>query len=228
MSQCQKRRVANRTAIIGIAVAALLTFGTCRKGSSRVGAASACIADSIGTLHLVLSARCANEELLCRAKCTFGSSASCLGLAYEAEKDPTKGDQAVRFYRRACLFGAANACTNYAAGIWARTHSDNELICARRLFEKACAVKEPFACGMVGRLMLEDATPGALLGGRKYLESACTEVGGFSCRVLAMKLESGILGTYEPGKIRALLKRACETGDLDACGEPATAAETFH
>ena len=32
---------------------------------------------------------------------------------------------------------------------------DDELACARRTFEKACSADEPFACGTVGRMMLE-------------------------------------------------------------------------
>ena len=99
---------------------------------------------------------------------------------------------------------------------------------ARRIFEKSCAAKEPFACGMVGRLMLESTKPPPTAEGRKYLEKACADVGGFPCRVLAKHLESGRLGAYDPATIRTLLAQACVGGDPDACGEPATAAETFH
>jgi hypothetical protein len=143
------------------------------------------------------------------------------------ERNPEKADDAVQLYRRACVLGAANGCTNYAASIWAGKHSDDQLACAQRTFEKACAAKEPFACGMVGRLMIESDSPD-FSGGRKYLEGACDRVGGFPCRVLAKHLESGKLGPYEPGLIRKLLARACADGDPDACGDPATAAETFH
>jgi TPR repeat protein len=161
-------------------------------------------------------------------KCMAGDSASCLGLAYEVEKDPKKEEEAVRLYRRACLLGAANGCTNYAASVWAGTHTDSELACARRTFEKSCGAKEPFACGMVGRVLIENTSPPSLAEGRKYLARACNEVGGFPCRVLAKHLESGKLGSYEPGSIRTLLQKACADGDPDACGEPATASQTFH
>jgi TPR repeat protein len=137
-------------------------------------------------------------------------------------------DETNRLYRRACLLGVANACTNYAAAIWAKNPAAAELTCARRIFEKACAASEPFACGMVGRVMLESTTPPPLAEGRKYLEDACNGVGGFPCRVLARHLESGKLGDYDPQRIRALLKQACDGGDPDACGEHATARETFH
>jgi TPR repeat protein len=148
-------------------------------------------------------------------------------MAYAAEKDPQNAAEAVRLYQRACLLGEANACTNYAASIWANDPSDEQLTCARRTFEKACAAKEPFACGMVGRIMFASATPPQFAEVRRYLEAACDEVNGFPCRVLAKHLESGKLGEYQPGLIRSLLARACAAGDPDACGEPATASETF-
>ena len=136
--------------------------------------------------------------------------------------------ESARLYRRACLLGAANACTNYAAGIWPGQNTEGQLACARRTFEKACAAKEPFACGMVGRVMLESVNPPAYAEGRRYLEAACEEHGGFACRVLAKHLESGKLGDYRPELVRTLLARACARGDPDACGEPRTASGTFH
>ena len=81
---------------------------------------------------------------------------------------------------------------------------------------------------MVGRILLESTTPPSFAEGRKYLQQACDDLGGFPCRVLAKHLESGKLGHYDPGVIRTLLTRACAGGDPDACGEPATAAATFH
>ena len=216
----------SRFLVATIAVSVAFLAGACRKGSSAdVG--SACIADSIGTLHHMPIPSCRDDAWICRAKCGVGDAAACLSLAYQAE-EANKQDEAVRLYRQACLGGEANACTNYAAHIWSGKHTKNELNCAGKIFEKSCAAKEPFACGMVGRLMIEDATPPAYSEGRRYLEAACEQVGGFPCRVLAKHLESGKLGEYEPGKIRALLKKACDDGDPDACGNPATAAETFH
>jgi TPR repeat protein len=135
--------------------------------------------------------------------------------------------EAAHLFERACTLGAANGCTNYAARIWANEHSEEQLACARRTFEKACAAREPFACGMVGRLMLESTTPPPFAQGRKYLEDACNDLGGFPCRVLAKHLESGHLGDYSPELIRILLSRACAGGDPDACGDPKTASETF-
>jgi hypothetical protein len=47
------------------------------------------------------------------------------------------------------------------------------------------------------------------------------------CRALALHLESGELGPVDSKRIVELLARACETGDEDACGNHATAADTF-
>jgi hypothetical protein len=212
---------------LAVVIAMLMMVSGCSR--PRHAAGLRCVADSVAVLQRPASVpSCARNELPCRLKCMAGNSASCLGLAYEAEKDPTQKDETVRLFRRACLLGAANACTNYAASIWAAPHAESELTCARRTFEKACSAKEPYACGMVGRLMIENASPPAFAEGRKYLEHACEDVGGFPCRVLARHLESGKLGRYERGSIHVLLRKACADGDDDACGEPATASETFH
>ena len=216
-------------ASVVIAIMASFMAVGCNRATPASDSGAACVADSVGTLRLFSTIpTCATDDWTCRARCMAGDAKSCLGLASAAERDPLMIEEADRFYRRACLLGAANACTNYAAGLWANKHSARQLTCARRVFEKACAAKEPFACGMVGRVMLESTTPPTLAEGRAYLENACNKVGGFPCRVLAKHLESGKLGSYPPGLIRTLLSRACAGGDPDACGGPATASETFH
>lgn len=198
--------------------------------SDAVSIGQVCIADSIGTLRLLGKLPICNaDESSCRDACLAGDALSCLSKAYIAQKKELPGDEAILFFHRSCLLGSAHGCTNYAASIWANPHTDAQLTCARRTFEKACSAKEPFACGMIGRLMLEGpTTTEQVKEGRKYLEAACDGLEGFPCRVLAKHLESGKLGDYDPKIIRTLLKRACEGGDPDGCGEPPTAAETFH
>jgi hypothetical protein len=225
--------VFRRAAMIGVlVVAATRLFGGCGEttsGTDSVLADRACAPDSVRTLHLLPTVPvCTADDWMCSAKCRVGDAGSCLAMAYAMQKDSKRHGESARLYRRACLLGAANACTNYAAGIWVEQDSEGQLACARRTFEKACAAKEPFACGMVGRVMLESANPPAYAEGRRYLEAACEEHGGFSCRVLAKHLESGKLGDYRPELVRTLLARACARGDPDACGEPKTASETFH
>jgi TPR repeat protein len=189
---------------------------------------TSCVADSLGDLRILSSVpNCASGDWLCRTKCLLGDGPSCLGLAYAAEKSPDTHDKARGLYMRACVMGEANACTNYAASIWVGDSSQEQLACAQYTFEKACAAKEPFACGMVGRMMLESKTSPPYAEGRRYLETACDQVGGFSCRVLAKHLESGKLGEYQPELIHRLLSRACASGDPDACGTHVTASDTF-
>jgi len=185
------------------------------------------VADSIGSLELVSSVpKCASGKFVCEVKCRLGDAKACLGLAYVVEG--SSEEEARGLYRRACLGGVANACTNYAASLWVGELSEPQLACIRRTFEKACAVKEQFACGMVARVMLESVEAPDYAAGRRVLEASCARVGGFSCRVLAKHLEAGHLGAYDPARIPQLLKSACAGGDVYACGSHATAAETFN
>jgi TPR repeat protein len=206
-------------------VAVVLLATTC---SPAPKTKQTCIADSIGTLKNDATVpNCAERPWLCRLNCVVEDGASCAGLAYHLEGKPETEAEALRFYRRACLLGVASGCTNYAATIWSANRTGPELPCVQRTFEKACAAKDPFACGMVGRLMLESAPSPDFAAGRKYLEQACNNVSGFPCRVLAKHLETGKLGEYDPQLIRTLLTEACNGGDPGGCGNPRSAAATF-
>lgn len=216
-----------RAAPVVIATTMLLLAG-CGQGESLDSASSdqKCVAESIKTLHRRESVPSCNADgLVCRVKCLAGDAGACLGMAYDAEKN--RDPKAESLYARSCILGEANACTNYAAHMWTGDRSDEQLPCARRTFEMACAAKEPYACGMVGRIMLESTVPVPYDDARKHLEATCESLGGFPCRVLARHLESGKLGTFPPDRVRSLLTRACSGGDLDACGNPRSAAETF-
>jgi hypothetical protein len=213
------------------AVALACGLWSCGEQRHRADAARAdraCVADEMAELHLSSSVPdCASGKLQCEVKCKLGDARACLGIAYAAE-EASPPEEVRELYRRACLLGEANACTNHAASVWAGKTTDAQVACARRTFERACAVKEQFACGMVGRVMLESGGTPDPAAARHYLQGECDQLGGFSCRVLAKHLESGRLGPYEPKAIPALLKRACDGGDVYACGNHATAAETFN
>jgi hypothetical protein len=192
--------------------------------------AHACLADSARPLTRGGSERegCTATDLGCRDACLAGDASSCYHRALELEKDETGRSEAFVLHHRACELGLAIGCTNYAAALWAGESSPDQESCARRLFTVACDVKEPFACGMLGRMMLDDAsgTEDIQLG-RSVLERSCEELGGFPCRVLAKHLESGQLGPSSAVRVQSLLLRACEGGDEDACGKHRTALETF-
>ena len=189
-----------------------------------------CIDTAIGDLRLFSSVPGCEPSLdACETSCAAGDSAQCLAAAYLIQRTADRGSEADALFRRGCLLGSANACTNYAASIWAGEATDEELACAHRIFSKACSANEHFACGMLGRLAFADAESPEEFGAvRSELEAACARVGGFSCRVLAKHLESGRLGEHSEGEVQALLVRACDTGDPDACGRPPSASETFN
>lgn len=220
-----------RFLIVGVVGAFALAASSAR-GADRAptGSPDQCIADSLGVLHGVPGPvpDCSADAQRCREACDAGDAVSCLGAGYALEMTPGRQDEARPLYRRACVLGLANACTNYAAGIWVRDHTAEQLACTQRIFEKACQAREAFACGMRARVILaESESPERREKARRDLEASCRELEGFPCRVLAKHLEAGDFGPSDPTRVRQLLEQACRSGDRDACGEPATAAETF-
>ena len=200
------------------------------EGSPHADEGPCAVAESIGEFQGTPSRLpdCGSADNACRAACRSGDAASCLSAAYTLEQEPSTAGESKSLFRRACLLGLANACTNYAARIWSGEHSDAELACAGRIFEKACAAREAFSCGMVGRLRLEAAVSSDdFARAQQHLERSCEQIGGFPCRVLAMHLEVGDFGPYPEERIPTLLEQACEGGDPDGCGNPGTATETF-
>lgn len=184
-----------------------------------------CLADRVNTLRMQLTPNCKGSS--CRQSCLEGSPSSCMVLGFWLQQEK-KPDEATRAFARACELGAGNGCTNYAAALWADAKGGSaQQACAERLFKLACDAKDAFACGMVSRLLIEDTTPPRLDEAKALLEKSCAELRGFPCRVLALHLEDGKLGTAEPARIAELLALDCEGGDPDGCGAK-TAAETFH
>ncbi|HMF41468.1 MAG TPA: hypothetical protein VKQ32_12270 [Polyangia bacterium] len=192
-----------------------------------------CIADILGELEIdaMRPAACPEKEdggPSCARACEGGDAVACYLRGGALEDAHAPGEQSTELYRRSCAFGLAIGCTNYGADLWG---ADDPVgwKCARRVLEKACAADEPWGCGMYGRMVIDADGAGAIERGRgrAILERACNEVGSFSCRALALELESGRLGPYKRPRIRKLLARACETGDEKSCGAPKSAAATF-
>ena len=184
------------------------------KGASGGGA---CLADRLGALDATWKERggCAAEPDECRRSCENGDVSSCMTGAPLLEKHATA------MFERACELGAAKGCTGYANGL----RASGETGCAAEVFKKACAAADGEACGMLGRVLIEDLQ--RYDEGRQSLESACTKVKGFSCRVLALHLESGKLGEYPTWRVAELLGQACAGGDVKGCGSPPDATGTF-
>jgi TPR repeat protein len=192
--------------------------------------AKGCVADKLGTLtdYGGQSPECKDvASVRCSQACAGRDARACYDLAMATEHDEAGDAEAEKMFRRACEMGMAIGCTNYAAVLWGRGEN---LGCARRIFEKACAANETWGCGMLGRMLITDEASGKaeLARGREILERGCDSLGGFSCRALAMELEGGKLGPYKPARIRKLLARACTTGDSDGCRRSKSASATTH
>jgi TPR repeat protein len=152
-----------------------------------------------------------------------------MSRAYFIQRDPEQEAEATRLFGRACSLGLAIGCTNYGAGLWLNHQpaSDADTACARRLFDRSCAAREQFGCGMAGRMMAADAkTPEQKQAARRWFDRTCTDLGAMSCRMYAHHLERGDLGDFDQATVHALMQRACDTGDEDACGHD-NATETF-
>jgi hypothetical protein len=186
------------------------------------GSAGDCVVDKIAaTLALTADGRsdCTPGDDACKRECDGGNAAACYGRAAAVQNDPARNAEAGTLFGRACQLGHAMACTNYAAGLWLRDGATPEnAICARKIFDKACAIKEPFACGMVGRMAVAAAKNDAdRAAARVYFEKTCEAIGGPPCKMLASYLRTNQLGAFDPAILPALLQRACDGGDSSAC-----------
>ncbi|MEO8702057.1 MAG: hypothetical protein ABI867_18585 [Kofleriaceae bacterium] len=186
---------------------------------TELAAPTGCVADRVGTLMLGGDERTdctGGDDDPCTAACEQGNAAACFyrATAIQSQREA----DAVALFGRSCELGHALGCTNYAASTWVRNDDAVVNDCVRRIFEKACAVKEGFACGMIGRMMIALAKDAAEVErGRAYLEKTCSMLAGPSCKMLANHLQGAGSGAADPAKIKALLARACEGGDPSAC-----------
>ena len=190
-----------------------------------------CLADKLGALELGPKSRpsCRTDSEECIDACEDGDGWSCWARATRLESDEQTKAEARLLYRRACRLGIASGCTNYAAHLWIDAESPAEVHCAIDIFAKACDARDAWGCGMHGRLLVDRSVDEkGREQGRVILEKSCEAMKAFPCRVLALELEKDRLGPYDPARIQALLALACEGGDEDACGDHASAAETFH
>ena len=189
-----------------------------------------CLARGLGTLRAgeLPSTDCGDDGTSCEQACAGGDAVACFEHALALQGDPATRDKAGAAFAKSCELGLAIGCTNHAAELW-RSDRPADLRCAQQIFEKSCDAGETWGCGMLGRMLIDDddAGPDQLEKGRTVLEDACDELGGFSCRALALELEGGKLGRVKRTKIRKLLARACATNDDDSCGTPRSASATF-
>lgn len=212
-------------ACVGLAAPACPT----RPPQASAAPSPSCLAERTRTLEVADAVRdCADDGADCDAACREGDAEACYARGVQLQlRRPSGSESAVmELYERACTLGSAIGCTNFAAGIWMNDPGERDAACALAIFERTCEAGDHFGCGMVGRVRAE-----RLASERDaiatFLSSRCNEIGGFACRVLAVHIEKGDLRAAQPASIAELLERACRGGDAEACGAPATAAETF-
>jgi TPR repeat protein len=186
-----------------------------------------CLADDVGVLRSPERMDTSCLEASCKQACDAGNADGCMMQAYELQRTEAD-DEAQALFGRACKLGLAIGCTNFGANLFIAAKSKAEAACPKRLFEKACAVRESFGCGMVGRLLANWATTDdERTDARLHFERVCHDLGSVTCRMYALHIENGDLPPADPERVKDLLRRACDTGDDDACDHE-TAGETFH
>jgi uncharacterized protein len=203
----------------------------CERAEPRLASsAQPCLADSMRdmTPHWTTHPECELDEETCRKACRDGDRSSCFHLGIFVERTKTRGSEARALYKRACELGLSLGCVNYGAGMWLESNTLESNECARRIFALACDAADTMGCAMVGRLMIEQGTAQSRAQARGYLEEKCKVMKGPPCRMLAWYLERGDLGDYPPARLRELMTRACEGGDVQACREWKRVDDTFH
>ncbi len=207
----------------------LLLIGCDREPAREVAApVEPCVADEIGELRAGWNERegCTAKSSECRAACVAGDADACFSLAISLQaehprdaEDPQLEADYVAYYERACRLGLATGCTNWAAALLFSDTSPSTA-CMYRFFERTCEAGDLFGCSMTARILIElPRTPIDAWIGYHQLAAACDEWDGPPCRFLAYYLELGRFGAAEPARIEALLDRACDGGDEEACGK---------
>jgi hypothetical protein len=187
----------------------------------------ACLADNLPALAFVVPDFACEKRLSCERDCEANDANGCFAHAIKLQGD---GDDhaAIRYFGRTCQLGSSIGCTNLGATRWALgADAGITTTCMSRLFDASCAARDPWGCGMKGRFLSEHAkTDADRAAARAHFDRVCNDLGDVTCRMFALHLEKKQLGTWSPQLSRALMLRACETGDDLACGHD-TASETF-
>jgi TPR repeat protein len=120
-----------------------------------------------------------------------------------------------------CAEASPSQCTSLAFDVWSRLKNAADLTCVKTAIADACKRGDPRACGLQGRMLLEDgrhASDSRL--GLSLLTRACD--GGFAlgCSVALRALGEG--RDEDPSALSALRARvevelACSEGQDDAC-----------
>lgn len=135
--------------------------------------ASPCAANSIPhkeTRIRFLGDKCLGSLDQCLRDCRDGDGAVCYSLALAVQTiDGSQNEIYGGFFRRSCELGVVSGCTNYAADL-----SNTDPDCAFRIFQKACAKQDPWACTMMGMFLIKgESVPRDLQRARVVLAGSC-------------------------------------------------------
>lgn len=211
----------------------VLVFAACAKPAPPPPPAPVtnCLADRMGELRAErgFNTSCLRYGPSCVDLCAKRDADGCMSYA-SALREQKAVSEAEPFVAKACEYGLGPACTSYSTDVLLahRPPSVEDAACARRLFERACSVRDRIACAWQGRMMADAATtPAERDAARAHFERVCTELPGITCRFYAYHLERGQLGEHDAEAVAELMRRACQGRDVDACGH-ASAVESFH
>jgi TPR repeat protein len=191
---------------------------------SETTSTATCLADRLDQPTAVEASQpCDTRMKECRAACEHGHASACVEVAYVLEGDPATVLEAAAMYQRSCVAGLPIACTNYGSYLLrGKPGLDADPACAYRIHRWACDVGgEPWGCGMVG-LELGDGNGVALdiPAAKQVLVTACTNLGGFSCWIIANAMETGGYATaVDVDGALVMYQRACRTGFTNACAD---------
>lgn len=177
-----------------------------------------CVADELGPLKpgWKVLGDCETDTDECRTRCRDGDADACFNRAILKQNAHGAESEITQLFLGACKLGLGTGCTNWAAASWTKARGSSAA-CLYRVFEKTCAIGDPFGCGMLGRMLIENGTsPVDLVRGRVFLSLACAQ-NPITCTLLAIYLEKDTFGPPNHAKAAELRQQACEAGDDSEC-----------
>lgn len=162
-----------------------------------------------------------------RRACAEGDALCCYQLGViqrdgvggpDGPKDLTEAE---RCFERSCAGDMPDGCINLGQLRTQRATTEAERVAALTHTERACALGDAQACGIVGYERMRGTTvPRDLAQGERMMVRACELGWGPSCLDIARFVHNG---TFSGGEARTTeaLRRACAAGVTRACAAPA-------
>jgi len=163
----------------------------------------------------------------CRAHCLRGHPESCNAVARALQSRDPEAETDELYYLRACHYGLATGCTNWAVGqLSDESHeptpdpeSDPWFVCLARVFAHACDMDDDWGCAMLEQMRMEgEGHKRAPAAARAALEARCDAAPSAACYVLGRYQARGAFGLEERARADESFRRACESGGVpSAC-----------